>query len=224
MISVIIPTLNEERSLAACIETVLREGIPVEIILSDGGSVDSTLKIAQRFKGVRIVRSERGRGVQMNRGASQAKGEVLLFLHADTILEKGWGEEMRAALRDRLVVGGAFSFRIANPKPRYRIIEAWVRMRCGLFRLPYGDQAIFVRSTVFRELGGYSEIPLMEDVDLVGRMKRCGRISILPAHAVTSDRRWERKGWLSVALVNQAIMALYRLGVDPRVLGRWYYR
>ncbi len=221
MISVIIPTLNEEGCICGCIEGILAEGPDAEIIVIDGGSADSTVERAMRY-GVTVVHSEKGRGLQMNRGALSARGDILLFLHADTRLERGWSREIRAVLRGCSIAGGAFTFRIDEDGRHWRLIELWVKARCAIFNLPYGDQGIFLRRETFGMIGGYREIPLMEDVEFVERLKKSGRIVILPKRAYTSARRW-KKGWIRVSLFNQCIMMLYRLGVDPEKLAELYY-
>jgi rSAM/selenodomain-associated transferase 2 len=223
MISVIIPTLNEEKNIGVCIRRVLAEGADCEIIVADGGSTDCTVEKAKEFHGVKVVNSERGRGLQMNRGAVSANGNVLLFLHADTRLEEGWGRDVNGSLHDDVFAGGAFAFRIDGAGKHFRLIELWVKMRCSLFSLPYGDQGIFVRRDIFDKLGGYRDIPLMEDVDLVRRIKRIGRMTVLARKAVTSARRWTGGGWIRVSLLNQFIMILFRLGVNPGRLAKMYY-
>jgi len=224
MISIIIPALNEEMHLTRCIESLMAEGFSGEIIVTDSGSVDRTREIALRHTDVIVTDSPKGRGSKMNAGSAAAAGDILLFLHADTILEQGWSKELCSALEDPLVVGGAFSFSIDNPSPKYRLVEAWVRLRCRIFRLPYGDQAIFIRRNTFEKLNGYKEIPLMEDVDLVSRMKKMGRIAVLRKKAVTSGRRWVRKGLLRTAAINQMTLLMYHLGVSPERLARFYYQ
>jgi rSAM/selenodomain-associated transferase 2 len=223
MISVIIPTLNEEKHINGCIESILSERAGCEIIVADGGSTDRTIELANECEEVRVVRTDRGRGLQMNRGALSARGVVFLFLHADTRLEKGWSRDMDAALSDNAAAGGAFTLKISADERHFRLIELWVKARCAVFGLPYGDQGIFVRRAVFEKLGGYRDIPLMEDVDIVRRMRRTGRIVMLPGKAFTSPRKWSREGWIRVSLMNQFLMILYRLGVDPRRLARLYY-
>jgi len=224
MISVIIPTLNEEACIRRCIESVRSTAAGCEIIVADGGSTDRTGEIAESHPKVQLVRSEAGRGNQMNSGATHAQGDVLLFLHADTFLEEGWHDDIAAALRNNDISGGAFTFAIDAPARKYRIVEAWVSMRCRIFSLPYGDQAIFIRRSFFEKLGGYKNLPLMEDVDLVTRMKKLGRITILQNRALTSGRRWASKGLLRTALINQITLLLYLLGVNPHKLARFYYR
>jgi len=224
MISIIIPVLNEEMHMARCIASIRTEGLAKEIIVADGGSTDRTREIALSHTGVIVTDSPKGRGTQMNAGSAVATGDIFLFLHADTVLEQGWAKELCASLDDASVIGGAFTFRIDNPAPKYRLVEAWVSMRCRIFKLPYGDQAIFIRKSVFQTLGGYKEILLMEDVDLISRMKKLGSITVLRNKAVTSGRRWVSKGLLRTAAINQMTILMYHLGVSPERLARFYYQ
>ncbi len=226
MISVIIPTLNERQVIRACIESVLSGRHNGEVVVSDGGSADGTPGVVREYAGrnVLLVEGGKGRGTQMNAGASVAHGDVFLFLHADTRLDKGWDDAVTAAMKDAGTAAGAFSLRIDSDRRHFRLIEAWVRFRCRLFSLPYGDQAIFVRRRTFLDIGGYREIPLMEDVDLIARLKATGRIVVRQEKVFTSARRWEREGWLFTSARNPLIMLLYRLGVDPKRLARMYCR
>lgn len=224
MISVIIPALNEELHIERCIDSLRAEGFSGDIIVADGGSIDRTKEIALSHTGVIVVESPKGRGTQMNAGSAAATGDILIFLHADTVLEQGWSRELSAALDDPSVVGGAFRFCIDNPSAKYRLVEAWVHMRCRLCRLPYGDQAIFIRRDAFRTLGRYKEILLMEDVDIVRRMNKLGKIGILKHKAITSGRRWVSRGLLRTAVINQITMLLYQLGISPKKLARFYYQ
>jgi rSAM/selenodomain-associated transferase 2 len=223
MISVIIPSLNEQTHVGGCIESILAERADCEIIVADGGSTDRTVELASEHEEVRVVRTDRGRGLQMNRGALSANGTVFLFLHADTKLEEGWSRDIDAALSKDAVAAGAFTLKINSAERHFRLIELWVKVRCAVFGLPYGDQGIFVRRDVFKKLGGYRDIPLMEDVDLVRRIKRAGRIVLLPGKAFTSARKWSTEGWIRVSLMNQFLMILFRLGVDPGRLVKLYY-
>jgi rSAM/selenodomain-associated transferase 2 len=224
MISIIIPALNEEEYIGACIAAIKKNGDSCEIIVADGGSSDRTAEIAERQEGVKVVKTGRGRGLQMNAGASHATGEILLFLHADTILEDGWSKVVEAAMQNASIMGGAFTFAIPHPGKKYRLVEQWVGFRCSLFKLPYGDQGIFVRRDIFKKLEGCKNIPLMEDVDLIERVKRLGKIVILDKKAFTSERRWLKKGLLRTASLNQMIMFLYRMGISPHKLAKIYYR
>lgn len=224
MISVIIPTLNEEDNIERCIRGIRSEDAGCELIIADGGSTDRTVEIAGADEGIRIIRTGKGRGLQMNKGAAAAVGEILLFLHADTRLEEGWSSALLLSLKDRSVAGGAFTFKIDNPERQDRLIESWVSVRCSIFKLPYGDQGIFVRRDIFEGIGGYREIPLMEDVDIIERMRKAGRIVILDKKAFTHHRRWAKQGWVRASLMNQMIMLLYRLGGRPDRLAKIYYR
>lgn len=224
MISIIIPTLNEAENIDRCMKAVLAESSDFEVIIADGGSSDNTKTIVSGYPGVKIVDFRKGRGIQMNSGALAATGDVLLFLHADTRLEQGWAKSIMETLRKETFIGGAFTFAIDNYAWQYRIIETWVRLRCSLFKLPYGDQAIFVRKNVFTLMRGYKDIPLMEDVDFIKRLRKMGRTIILNKKAFTSERRWENKGLLKTIFINQITMLLYKLGVSPERLFRLYYR
>jgi rSAM/selenodomain-associated transferase 2 len=224
MISVIIPTLNEHENIRGCIECIKAEGGDSEIIVCDGVSSDATVEIVKECDGTTLLETGRGRGVQMNGGAEAANGDVLLFLHADTRLERGWSRALLSVLADESVAGGAFTLKIDNPGPQYRLIERWVKFRCNIFRLPYGDQGIFVRKDIFNKIGGYRDIPLMEDVDIIRRLKREGKVELLEKCAVTNDRRWVNNGWLRASVMNQMIMLMYKLGVDPHTLKKIYYR
>jgi rSAM/selenodomain-associated transferase 2 len=223
-VSVIIPALNEEGVIGRCIESLASEEAVYEIIVADAGSRDKTVEIAGEYKNVKTITTERGRGRQMNRGAALAGGDVFLFLHADTHLQIGWAGEMISSLCSGSAVGGAFTFAIDERKRKYRLIESWVRFRCSAFKLPYGDQGIFMKREIFEKLGGYKDIPLMEDVDIVERMKKTGPIIMLQRKAFTHARKWEKEGLISRSFFNQVVMLLYRLGIDPERLAKIYYR
>lgn len=159
----------------------------------------------------------------MNAGAARASGEVLLFLHADTQLPRKAFFVISNAMADARIAGGAFDLAIDSPRPIFRVMERTASRRSRLTRIPYGDQAIFLRRSVFAALGGYREIPLMEDVDLMVRLRRAGqRIHILPDRVRTSPRRWERDGVLFGTLRNWTLVTLYALGVSPDRLVRFY--
>jgi rSAM/selenodomain-associated transferase 2 len=223
-ISLIIPVFCEQTVINETIEAVrrLRGGDTAEIIAVDGQTEGETLA-AIRDAAVRKVRSEKGRGVQLNRGAAVASGDVLLFLHADTALPPAAFERIAGAMRDEGCVGGAFDLRIDSPKAGFRIIETVANLRSRLTRIPYGDQAIFIRASFFRTLGGFREIPIMEDVDLMRRIKRQGgRIVIFREPVTTSARRWEKEGLVFGTLRNWFLMTLYLCGVAPERLARFY--
>lgn len=217
-LSIVIPTLDEAAEIAGLLRRLRQPG--VELIVADGGSCDRTREIAAAC-GARVVRASPGRGTQMNAGSAVARGGVLLFLHADTSLPDDFIELIREALSDPSVAVGAFRFAIERAGVTSRLLESAVRLRCKLLRLPYGDQAYFMSRETFDRLGGFAEIPLMEDVDLVRRARRLGRVVVLDAAATTSARRWERAGLLRTTAVNQACLVGYALGVSPQRLARW---
>lgn len=225
MISVIIPALNEEQTIGKCIAWIKEDHASTELIVADGGSIDRTRDIISDYPDVALVKSEKGRGMQMNSGAAKARGDILLFLHADTRLASGWYKAIETMLLSNTnTVGGAFTFKVDHSARRYRILETMVRLRCRLFRLPYGDQAIFIRREAFEKISGYTAIPLMEDVKLVSEMKKLGNIMILDHSAYTDSRRWERKGIIKTSVSNLLTLLMYKLGVSPNKLAERYYR
>lgn len=219
MISLVIPTLNEEKTLQTTVDSARAEG--VEIIVSDGGSEDATLEIAENSANA-ILSSTSGRGAQMNAGAAVANGNILLFLHADTELPQGWEEEVVETLQDERVSCGAFRFALSDKSPGLSLISLLVNFRSKWLSLPYGDQAIFMRREDFEALGGFKAFPIMEDVELVRRLRKRGRIKITKRAVITSARRWRKEGWLWTTLRNQALLWLYLLGLPPERLYRFY--
>lgn len=219
-ISIVIPTHNEARLLPATLAAAKR-GDPHEIIVVDGGSSDRTTAIAQSA-GAIVVSTARGRAAQMNRGAAAATGELLLFLHADTLLPYGYRTHVGHILRKPNVVAGAFRFAIADPFPGSALIEHAANWRSRRWEMPYGDQAIFLRRRLFAEVGGFADVPLLEDCMLMRRLRREGRIEIAPAAARTSGRRWQRSGVWKTTLLNQLILAGYFAGLSPVRLAGWY--
>lgn len=211
-ISVILPALNEARALPGTLEALRRAGPDLEVLVVDGGSADGTRDLARAFPEARFLLSGRGRGLQMNAGAAEATGEILWFLHADTRVTARGVRRMRERLRDPAVPGGAFRFALDSPRFRYRCLELGVRLRACLLGLPYGDQAIFVRREVFRRLGGFPDWPALEDLDLVRRLRREGRLALLNEPALTSARRWEKDGFLPATARNLRLLAGYWLG------------
>jgi rSAM/selenodomain-associated transferase 2 len=193
----------------------------MEISVADGGSHDETLSIAQSH-GAKVVSVPPNRARQMNAGAAVAHGETLLFLHADTLLPAGYRDAILAALRQPQVVGGAFRFRIIDPFPGRRLIERSVNLRSRLWRMPYGDQALFVRRWAFDELAGFSDLPIMEDYEFVRRLRRLGRLALLNDAVLTSARRWRRLGLLRTTLLNQLMIVGYHCGVSPTTLAALY--
>ncbi len=219
-ISIIIPTLNEAVHIAATIARVRVEGVG-EILLVDGGSTDGTAEIARRA-GVRVIAAAPGRARQMNAGAAVARGEILLFLHGDTLLPLGFPGLVSEVLQRPGIVAGAFALAIDLPGVAVRLIERLANVRSSLLSLPYGDQAIFLTRRRFLESGGYPEEPILEDVLLIRRLKKFGRIGIAPAPVLTSGRRWQRLGVLKTTLINQGILLGYLAGISPQRLQGWY--
>ena len=229
MISVIIPALDEEASIARAIRSC-REAGPGEVIVVDGGSRDRTVEIA-RARADAVIAAPRGRAAQMNAGAAVARGEALLFLHADTLLPKGSAPAVLGALQDPAVIGGAFRVHLAASPDAGRYVRAtlgitgWmIGARAAVSRSYSGDQAIFVRVEAFRAVGGYPEIPLMEDVELSRRMRRAGKTILLPLRVETSGRRWEEWGPLKTVLFMWRLRVGYLLGRTPSRCAEAYRR
>lgn len=217
MLSIIVPTLNAAASLADCLSAV-READ--ETIVVDGGSVDGTAAIARSF-GARLVQSPRGRGLQLAAGAAAAKGDWLLFLHADTLLAPGWRAAAERHMARSPGKAACFRFRLDAGERRARLVEAGVALRVRLLGLPYGDQGLLVSRPLYNEVGGYRPLALMEDVDLVRRIG-AGRIERLGVDAVTSAERWRSGGWLRRSGRNLLCLALYRFGMSAERVARLY--
>lgn len=191
-ISVIVPVLNEEKDLRRCLSALRLTGSE-ELVVVDGGSTDATASIAREFTD-KVLHSERGRAKQMNAGAETATGDILLFLHADCVLPDEGFNIIRDTLADGRVAAGGFWLSIEHPGLRFRIIERGANLRSYVTRLIYGDQGIFLRKETFLKLGGFAEIPLMEDVELSQRLKRAGRIAFVSPPIKTLPRRWLKEG------------------------------
>lgn len=217
-LSIVIPTLNEAAVIGETILAILTAG--VEVIVADGGSADGTREIAAAA-GARVIQAPPGRGPQQNAGAAQARAPRLLFLHADTRLPVEYLDLVRQTLANPSVALAAFRLGIDRQGLGMRAVELGVRIRCALWRMPYGDQAFFMRTEAFRRLGGFAEIPLMEDVDLVRRARALGRIQVVRAAVVTSGRRWESAGVFRMSLVNLSCAIGFRLGVSTTRLAAW---
>jgi rSAM/selenodomain-associated transferase 2/rSAM/selenodomain-associated transferase 1 len=218
-ISVIIPALNEASNIDRSIAHA--KDPEAEIIVVDGGSTDETVEKASDA-GARIVRSSAGRALQQNRGAAVARGEVLLFLHADTGLPKGYVAHVFDALLDPGTSVGAFVFRTDLDKPLMKWVEFLTNLRSRYLKLPYGDQALFVRKPAFQRTGGFPVVPIAEDLFLVKELWKTGNVSMVPAPAVTSGRRWEKLGVVRTTLMNQVILAGLVLNISPHTLARLY--
>ncbi len=221
-LSVIVPTLDEEDLIEATLRSARRAvGPEAELLVADGGSHDATVRRASRWAGV--VESPRGRGTQLNAGARATSGRVLLFLHADTLLEPGTGRKVLEAVSGS-AVGGCCRFSVHPPAGagRYALLELGVNLRTRLFRSATGDQAIFATRDAFRAVGGFPEWPLFEDVAFVRRLAREGRFQPIGATARTSRRRWERHGFWRTVLLHAALRGAFWAGVPAARLARWY--
>ncbi len=226
-IAVVIPALDEVDRIQDAIESA--RAPDVEIVVVDGGSRDGTPEKA-RAGGARVVESVRGRARQLAAGAAATSAEALLFLHADTRLPAGWAPAVAGALADPRVAGGAFGFRFEReeegrgPGPWLRFVEWGVGVRLALARLPYGDQALFVRRAALDAMGGVPQAPIMEDLDLVRGIRAAGRLAILPLAVRTSARRYRARGPARIGFRNAVALVAWYLGIDRERVASWYHR
>ena len=217
-ISVVVPTLNEQASIASAIHSARAAGA-TQVIVSDGGSDDGTIDAATAAGASKVIRSIAGRGIQLNSGAFFAQRQYVLFLHADNTLGPDCLQQLCTAGQP---VWGAFGHRIDSAKKIYRAIEFGNHLRAKYRGMPFGDQAIFVRRRVFKQQGGFAEIPLMEDVEFSRRLRRIEKPTLLPGLVTISARRWEHRGPLRQTLRNWAIQCRYTLGASPEDLRERY--
>jgi rSAM/selenodomain-associated transferase 2 len=217
-ISVVIPVYRDSDALSTTLRATDWTGTEVIVVTAQGDATVAPLRPA--FADVIWLDAPRGRGRQMNAGAAIARGEWLLFLHADTRLPPGWRDAIAGADRALGIALGCFRFSLDSRSRRARLIERGVRARVALFGLPYGDQGLFVRRSRFEAAGGFAELPIMEDVDFVRRMRRHGALFRSPLAVVTSARRWERDGWMRRSLRHLVLITLYFCGVSPARLIR----
>lgn len=229
-ISVIIPTLNEELTIMATLAHTAALGFD-ELIVVDGGSLDQTPVLVESYRRrthspaqspVRLVTTPRGRARQMNEGAKASGGEILLFLHADTQLPGDAKTMIDTTLADQRMVGGRFDVRFDRPSRWGSIISRMMNWRSRLSGIATGDQALFVRRPIFEQMGGFTDMPLMEDIDFSRRLKENGATAALTATVTTSFRRWERHGPLRTLLLMWVLRFLYWIGVSPSHLVDWY--
>lgn len=221
-LSIVVPALNEAGVIAdtlAALEPLRARGC--EVIVVDGGSRDATAAIA-RERADRVLAAPRGRASQMNAGAAQARGDVLLFLHADTRLPADADREIETGMAQTGRRWGRFDVRLSGPHPLLRMVERLMNLRSRLSGIATGDQAMFVERRLFLEVGAFPELPLMEDVELSKRLKRHGRPLCLRMPVVTSSRRWEEGGIVRTILLMWALRAAYALGVPAERLARRY--
>ena len=221
LISVIIPALNEEQAIGNTLDAVACLEGPLEVIVVDGGSVDRTAQLAGK-RGAKVIRSERGRGLQMHAGACVARGEILWFLHADTSPPPGSLSLISAALAaDETTVGGNFEISFDGERRAARFLT-WLYPQLRKLGLSYGDSAVFVRASVYKQVGGFQPFPIFEDLDLMRRLKTKGSIKHLPAAVVTSSRRFEGRSFTLTFARWAILQCLYWLGVHPRRIAKLY--
>jgi len=219
-ISIIIPTLNEAENIQHILKHVSTLDSNLEFIVADGNSSDDTVEKAAPY--ARVSQSTRGRAAQMNAGAKVADGDILWFLHADCLPHKDSAKAMREALKDPEIVGGAFEYAFDHPSLYFRLVEFTSNWKNHFLNTFYGDMGIFVRKSVFEEMGGYAEIPLMEDMEFCKQLKKHGKIIILRPRILTSARRWRDEGIAKNVFRNWALQIAYSLGASPQILARWY--
>jgi rSAM/selenodomain-associated transferase 2 len=220
-ISVVIPTLNEASTIVTCLKRLAEQG-PDEIVVADASSPDGTAGLAAPHC-TRVVTAPRGRGVQQNRGASAASGEILLFLHADCWLDPGALARLRRFVaRNPRVPGGCFRMLVEDVDPRFRAIDTAADLRAAFLGIPYGDQGLFVPRWAFTQSGGFPETPLMDDVLLALRLRRLGRLVVLGPRIHVSPRRWKHQGLFRQSIRNWALTALALVGTPTDILARHY--
>lgn len=232
-ISVIIPLLNEAQTIDATLDHLLLApqeptlpnppALPpsIEVIAVDGGSQDNTVEKV-RDRGIPVIQTQPNRAYQMNIGAQAATGDCLLFLHGDSWLPPDFGPQVQQCLSQPDVIAGAFDLKIRDPYFSLRWVEWGIYWRSRWFQMPYGDQGIFLKAETFHRLGGFPNLPIMEDFEFVRQLKQQGRIAMVPNPVHTSARRWQALGVVRTTLINQVMIAAYALGVSPSTLAHWY--
>jgi rSAM/selenodomain-associated transferase 2 len=219
-VSIIVPTLNEAQGLRDTL-TQIQQLCPHELVVSDGGSDDNTLKIAKKFT-EHVVSGPAGRALQMNAGAQIATGDIFIFLHADCRIEPASYEKMLHSLKSSEKIGGAFSLCIDSDKWSLRLITRLANLRSKFFGMAYGDQAFFVKNSTFQQMNGFAELPICEDIDFFKRLRKLGPVILLKEKSLTSPRRWIKEGIWFTTLRNILITILFELGFPPRILTKWY--
>lgn len=222
-LSVIIPVLNEEAALPGCLKALKENGVFLpshEILVVDGGSHDKTLSIA--LKEAELIQSPKGRALQMNEGANQAKGEWLWFVHADTTVTPGACKKLKKIIEDNRLIGGCFSQKIDHKNPFFAYIAWTGNVRARLNKTYYGDQGIFVRKDIFQKLGGYPPIPIMEEVVFSRKLKETGPIAIQREKLISSPRRWEKMGLIRTTLLYAKVRRGFAKGISPEKLKEMY--
>ncbi len=221
MISVIVPTNNEEELLPACLESIFTQQEDMEIIVVDGASEDNTVKVAKSYTDKVVIMDKGDLSAQLNAGAARASGEVLLFLHADCRLSPGCLKRIK--LISPRIAGGAFTMQLDGTRLHYWLLSMGGNLYCRLTGTYFGDRGIFVRADVFRELGGFASMPIMADVEFSRRLKRSGKCVLLKGPVISSSRKFDREGPMrNLYLIFYALLA-YRFGFDPGKIKEKYY-
>ena len=219
-VSIIVPTLNEELVLENTL-THIQQLSPHELIVSDGGSNDYTYRIADRFSH-RVITGSAGRALQMNAGANEATGDLLLFLHADSRIEQDSYRKMLECMENPKWIGGAFTLCIESGKWSLKLIALLANIRSKYFGVAYGDQGFFVRKEVFKDMNGFSPIPICEDLDFYYRLRKKGSVILLKEKAHTSPRRWTNEGIFFTTVRNFIVAVLFGVGFPLHILTKWY--
>ena len=222
-LSIVIPTLNEAAHIGETLGRLKPCQAEVELWVVDGGSQDQTCAIAQNA-GAQVLETHQGRFAQLNLGAAQSTGDVLIFLHADTHLPPCFDQEIAEVLGQTGVIAGAFPLAIANAKGGLRWVAWGTNQRSRWLQLPYGDRALFMRQETFQSLGGFPDLPIMEDFELVRRLRQRGKIGLATSPVLTSDRRWRKLGVVATTIRNQLMLMGYFAGIPPQRLANWYRR
>lgn len=222
MISVIVPTRNEEDLLPQCLESVLKEKDKLQLIVVDGNSSDRTVEIARSYTGQVVVLEKADLAAQLNAGAEIADRDILLFLHADSRLEPGVIDQLKLIPAE--IVGGAFTMQLDGNRFFYRLLSLGGNLYCRFKKTYFGDRGIFVRSSVFKKMGGFNLLPILSDVDFSRRLRNYGRTVLLKGPLISSSRKFEEEGALHTVYLIIYALSAYRLGMPLEFIRKKYYK